>query len=385
MSPCLQLFRESGGLFASSPCTGSGFTFTVSGTLDETGLWTILVVDGGTTQNVGPYNLVVDRLSPPPPTAEPLDYGATITGEINPIGDADLFISGGTLGSTVAIQTAKLSGSVRPCIYLYDPDAALVASDCHHPGTQLRHHDHAPEGGHAYRLCRRSGQQRARHLLPDTAVHLRRLPEPAHAGDHSGPRGHSEPRAVGQHRVTQRHRRRFLQPSLDVCVDRVLPTGPRIERLVQQRERSESDLDGARESDRDRAGLHDSGDGDLRSRADRGGLVRAGGAPGPSPGHHGHTPGAGLRQCPRRHHVGSQARHDQERRDDGRPHHQYHHAHGHTVPEGLGRLFEQDAATRRLLHSVGPLQARVRSGRSRRCSRSRPTIPIPARIRRRWR
>ena len=84
--------------FASSNCTGSGFTFTVSGTLDETGLWTIHIVDGGTTQNVGPYNLVLDRLSPAPPTAEPLDYGATITGEINPIGDADLFIIGGSRG-----------------------------------------------------------------------------------------------------------------------------------------------------------------------------------------------------------------------------------------------------------------------------------------------
>ena len=139
VSPCIQLFRPSGGApFASSTCTGSGHTFTASGTLDETGLWTIQIVDGGTTQNVGPYALVLDRLSPPSPTAEPLDYGATITGEINPLGDVDLFIIGGTLGSTIAVQTTKLTGSVRPCIYLYDPDGELVASDCHTtPGSSF--------------------------------------------------------------------------------------------------------------------------------------------------------------------------------------------------------------------------------------------------------
>ena len=138
VSPCIQLFRPSGGTpFASSTCTGGGFTFTVSGTLDETGLWTIKIFDGGTTQNVGPYAVVLDRLSPPPPAAEPLDYGATFIGEINPLGDADLFVIGGTLGSTISIQTAKVGGSVRPCVYLYDPDGVLVASDCHTVGSSF--------------------------------------------------------------------------------------------------------------------------------------------------------------------------------------------------------------------------------------------------------
>ena len=42
------------------------------------------------------------------------------------------------MGSTIAIQTAKLTGSVRPCIYLYDPDGVLVASDCHTtPGSSF--------------------------------------------------------------------------------------------------------------------------------------------------------------------------------------------------------------------------------------------------------
>jgi hypothetical protein len=138
VSPCLQLFRPSGGVpFASSICNGSGDSFTVSATLDEAGLWTINLFDGGTTQNPGPYSLVLDRLSPPPPNADALDYGATFIGEINPLGDTDLFVIGGTLGSTIAIQTAKLGGSVRPCVYLYDPDGVLVASDCHTVGSSF--------------------------------------------------------------------------------------------------------------------------------------------------------------------------------------------------------------------------------------------------------
>jgi len=130
VSPCLQLIRPSGGAPFASSCTLAGSAFTVAGVLDETGLWTIAVSDGG-NNNIGPYTLVLDRLSPASPAAEPLDYGATITGEINPIGDADLFLIGGGLGSTISIQTAKVSGTVRPCIFLYDPDGALVASDCH--------------------------------------------------------------------------------------------------------------------------------------------------------------------------------------------------------------------------------------------------------------
>ncbi|MGE5827382.1 MAG: choice-of-anchor D domain-containing protein [Micromonosporaceae bacterium] len=134
VSPCVQLFRPSGGTPFASACTATGKVFTVGGTLDETGLWTVTVVDGG-SPNVGPYTLVLDRLAPASPAGEPVNYGGTVTGDIDPLGDADLYIIGGGLGSTISIQTARVSGGVQPCIALYDPDGVLVATDCPSTGS----------------------------------------------------------------------------------------------------------------------------------------------------------------------------------------------------------------------------------------------------------
>jgi len=135
VSPCIDLYPPSGGAtpFATA-CNGTSITFTVQATLNETGLWTINIHDGG-APNAGPYTFVLDRLAPASPAAEPVEYGKTITGEINPLGDADLFIIGGGLGSTIAIQTAQTDGGVQPCIAVYDPDGVLVASDCHTSGN----------------------------------------------------------------------------------------------------------------------------------------------------------------------------------------------------------------------------------------------------------
>jgi hypothetical protein len=89
--------------------------------LNQTGTYTILFTDAFST-GTGGYSLALERLIPPSYTVGLIQYGETINGEINPVGDMDLFFFYGTEGDTIVAQGTYQSGSMRPCIELVAPD-----------------------------------------------------------------------------------------------------------------------------------------------------------------------------------------------------------------------------------------------------------------------
>ena len=63
------------------------------------------------------------------PTDDLIQYGDTVTCEIDPIGDTDKFRFQGRNADTIAVQTARQSGG-NPCIQSFDPDGVLMDGIC---------------------------------------------------------------------------------------------------------------------------------------------------------------------------------------------------------------------------------------------------------------
>jgi hypothetical protein len=118
MRPCLELIAPNN---SRTIACNNAFSNFIDLTLTQSGTYVILMSDWFST-STGNYALSVERLRPPSPTAQPLAYGSTQSGDINPIGDIDLFVFPGVVSTTVRIQATWQSGALRPCIELIAPD-----------------------------------------------------------------------------------------------------------------------------------------------------------------------------------------------------------------------------------------------------------------------
>jgi hypothetical protein len=95
----LELIRPLGTTVAS---VVHAFRCEIRATLDASGLFTVRVIENGNNATMT-YSLQLERLSPIPPSAPPLDAGVTVTGaRIDPIGDHDLYVFQGTNSDAVA-------------------------------------------------------------------------------------------------------------------------------------------------------------------------------------------------------------------------------------------------------------------------------------------
>jgi hypothetical protein len=95
----LELIRPLGTTVAS---VVHAFRCEIRATLHASGLFTVRVIENGNNATMT-YSLQLERLSPIPPSAPPLDAGVTVTGaRIDPIGDHDLYVFQGTNSDAVA-------------------------------------------------------------------------------------------------------------------------------------------------------------------------------------------------------------------------------------------------------------------------------------------
>jgi hypothetical protein len=100
-----------------SQCGGpAAFQFQVA--LTQSGTYSIVV--SGSAGTTGGYGLVLDRVVPPSPTAQPIVYGDVVTGAINPAVDRDMFSFNGKAGDSISILIAAVSGGTA-CLELVSP------------------------------------------------------------------------------------------------------------------------------------------------------------------------------------------------------------------------------------------------------------------------
>ncbi|OGF63815.1 MAG: hypothetical protein A2Y62_03460 [Candidatus Fischerbacteria bacterium RBG_13_37_8] len=122
--PCIKLFKPDSTTV--QHCSGTWNAY-IESYLDQTGTYTITaqqhIFGGGFN-----YEISLQRVSPPSDGASLIQYGQTITDEINPESDADLFYFGGTIGYVITAQATSLSSPGCPCVALYRPDGTQVGT-----------------------------------------------------------------------------------------------------------------------------------------------------------------------------------------------------------------------------------------------------------------
>ncbi|MBI3989402.1 MAG: hypothetical protein HY347_07270 [candidate division NC10 bacterium] len=118
-TPCIELFGPDG---VPTP-HGDQVCFAlkrIDETLEQDGDYTILVSEFFNNHTVE-YGLVLERVSPPSPTATPLCFDCNLSEGLNGIGDLDLYLFTGVPGDIVRVQGPRQSGGT-PCIELFGPD-----------------------------------------------------------------------------------------------------------------------------------------------------------------------------------------------------------------------------------------------------------------------
>jgi hypothetical protein len=103
----------------------------VDARLTKTGTYTIRASGGG-TQSLR-YVLSLERITPPSPSAAPLPSGQTITAQISPQGDIDLYFFRGAPGDQITLTAARQGGLGVPVVELFDPEGRPIGQ----PGQQV--------------------------------------------------------------------------------------------------------------------------------------------------------------------------------------------------------------------------------------------------------
>lgn len=97
--------------------------------LTLTGTYTVFISEAGNNSVLG-YNWTLERLTPPRTDWPPIDFGQTVSDEINPTPDLDAYRLNGTAGDIIRIVGVDLSGSIQigVCVELLRPDSTPVFS-----------------------------------------------------------------------------------------------------------------------------------------------------------------------------------------------------------------------------------------------------------------
>ena len=122
---CVELFGPDNVLVVPKACTD--VSLELNPKLAMTGVHRILVTEWGNDATL-PYALSLERLFPPRGNWPPIDFGQTVSDEINPTSDVDPFRFAGNAGDLVRIIAVDLSGSpfIGVCAEVLGPDGIPV-------------------------------------------------------------------------------------------------------------------------------------------------------------------------------------------------------------------------------------------------------------------
>lgn len=130
INPSIELFGPNGvpiamvSGFFSARIADPSFMLTVSGTHT-------IVVSDNQSNNTGPYTLTLERVDPPSPAAQPIQYDQVKTDEINPIGDMDVVVFNASINDNIRILITNPGAHlINPCIELFAPDGTRTGSQC---------------------------------------------------------------------------------------------------------------------------------------------------------------------------------------------------------------------------------------------------------------
>lgn len=104
---------------------GGPNAFKLDVALVQSGTYAITI--SGKAGTTGGYELVLDRVVPPSPTAQPIVYGDVVTGTLNPAVDRDQFSFNAKAGDSFSVVLATVSGNTA-CFQLVAPNGAASQS-----------------------------------------------------------------------------------------------------------------------------------------------------------------------------------------------------------------------------------------------------------------
>ena len=110
--------------------------------LTQTGIHTILMAENDGDHLVD-YTVTLERVTPPSPTALPIEYGQPVNERMDPLADLDPFFFSATAGDTVNVTATGILGDGSPVFQIFAPDGTLVSRFyiIHSSGS---HSDRAP-------------------------------------------------------------------------------------------------------------------------------------------------------------------------------------------------------------------------------------------------
>jgi hypothetical protein len=123
---CLELFDPNNQLVVPQAC-GDASVQLDPPKLILTGTYTVFLSEQGNNSAFA-YNWTLERLTPARTDWPPIDFGQTVSDEINPTPDLDAYRLNGTAGDMIRIVGVDLSGSILigVCVELLAPDSTPV-------------------------------------------------------------------------------------------------------------------------------------------------------------------------------------------------------------------------------------------------------------------
>lgn len=131
VEPCFTIFDPSNSEILQSSCANNNFLQELSFQLPSSGTYTASVQDGRQDE-AGDYQLLLERLAPVSTSAAELSgFGLIENHDIEFAIDLDFYTFHSAADETFNIQARALSGSVEPCLSLFDPAGnEVAASSC---------------------------------------------------------------------------------------------------------------------------------------------------------------------------------------------------------------------------------------------------------------
>jgi hypothetical protein len=117
---CFQLFDPDGRSPDVPRCANSAMNYL----LNQTGPHSLVITERFLDETAS-YALALERIDPPSPAVLPLDYNEVINGEIDGIGDVDMFSMTGEAGDTIRVQISRLNGG-SGCFQLFASDGTSL-------------------------------------------------------------------------------------------------------------------------------------------------------------------------------------------------------------------------------------------------------------------